>query len=455
MKGMCNYSTLVNFTGYYFDSCGDNASNNDLNQVYYALYGVIMNAMLIFGVVGNILSILVFLSPRIWACLNFYLIALALWDVALLISSFAQWGIWSLVFNGAPILRGPHSIVLWYAYIAGNITLTGCVWVIVTLTIERYLAIMKPLQHRAMDNAGRAKVILFCVSLAAILYNIGRPFEIEVITDNAVCCEPNTQDLTMVPYIQPTSLRGNKLYFLLYRVVGSMLFVYLVPCVILAVLTVQMCLAIRSANAFNQQFSSSRSADSNLEMRSRCSSNTVEHPHKHSQRVVRNPPNSSTNKMLSAVLIKFLLCYTLPVVTDLLEIFLTDEQFNDKNIECLIIVTNCLVVLNSCLNIVIYLTIGRRFRHEFCRLTLMCFYFARGKELPKSHDFFPTHNSSMTTSNSRNHFETSSGDRTPMIRKKETFLTSQDSSDSTTRKNGCSKGSSNYLSVPTFDDSMC
>lgn len=321
--------------------------SNDLDLIYFWLYGVIMTVLIILGLVGNGVTICVFLSPRIWSCLSFYLVALATWDSALLISSFTQWSLWSLWHRKAIPLIGRHVILLRVSYFLVNVTLTGCVWVTVCLTVERYLAILIPLRHRTLNNATRAKILIAVISILAILVNISRFFEVDIVHDQLFYQLPNSSEFIPFPFIMRSTLRDNIFYFIFYRVLAASLLIYVVPCGVLLFLTVQMCWSIRSAIQQRQQICSQQKFDSeNSVMR-------------------KSQSSQNTNITLIIVLFKFLFCYALPTVIDLIELF--GQQYLSESIEKLIVVSNLLVVFNSASNFYIYLLQCRRFAEELHR----------------------------------------------------------------------------------------
>lgn len=352
----------------FLEKC-DHTELNDLSPLYFAIYGVFMIILITLGTLGNTAVVLVFLFNRKWVCLNYYLIALALWDFALLLSSFGQWSIWALQIRSAVQLSGSHVHFLRHCYILGNITITGCVWVIVTLTIERFFAIVYPLKHRTMDNNRRAKALLLAVSIGAVGYNVARPFELEVV--NYACFNTENQ-LGTIDVLQTTALRANWFYFFFYRVIGSLLFIYLVPCVIMTTLTTQMLLMIhsRSRPIMLRSNSGSKRPSKSLPTASRTDSNLHNSIHEEQNYIKPSKADVKMNRMLFVVLFKFVFCYALPAVIDILEIFLDKSVFESRVMESLIIISNSLVVFNSSCNFFIYLLSSSSFRQEFLRVVL-------------------------------------------------------------------------------------
>ncbi|VDK46848.1 unnamed protein product [Gongylonema pulchrum] len=88
-----------------------------------------------------------------------------------------------------------------YAYALANTTHTGSVWIVLTLTIDRYLALCRPLTHRAIGKRSRVKRLMIAVSLMAILFSMPRFFEVQ-----AVCFRVGDDDKSCIPTIVRTEL---------------------------------------------------------------------------------------------------------------------------------------------------------------------------------------------------------------------------------------------------------
>lgn len=330
--------------------------DSNFHLIYFIGYGIVMSILVIIGTFGNLLAIIVLLSPRIWSCLNYYLITLALWDSTLLISSFTQWSLWSLYFHNAIPLIGNHVGVLKLSYFFGNATLTGCVWIILALTVERYLAIVWPLSHRGMDNAKRAKFVLITVSHLALICNLSRIFEINIIS-NRYLTKGDNNSYEPVLSLSGSGLRENWNYFVFYRIGFNLVFIYAGPCCVLAMLTIQMVSTIAKARRTRMCLTME-----NLVERAK----QVKHQ---GLKTDSAKEDRNTNVVLVSVLAKFLLCYLLPTVIDILEVCLSPATYHDsKIIEALIICSNLLVVFNSSTNSVLYFMLSRRFRNELWRM---------------------------------------------------------------------------------------
>lgn len=306
-----------------------------------------MTILVLSGVFGNFLSSMIFLRQRNVASFNYYLICMACWDSALLLSSFFQFSVWTIRDpQGRLNTIGPHAPVLKVAFVLINTALSGCVWVITCVTIERYRAISSPLLHMAHDNVLRAKKILMIVSLGAVLFNIPRNFEVSV---GQVCSCTDNKTVALTTAMLPTELNENLVYYILYRVVGGCGFVFSLPCAILIVLTVRMCVVIHQAGLQRGKYTLDSGAGQSRRRKS--------------------ADSNATNRTLVIIVVKFLLCYSLITVLDVIQVALQSQVFHQSStIEKLSMISNNFVVLNSSTNFLIYYIGGKNFRAELARL---------------------------------------------------------------------------------------
>jgi len=66
----------------------------------------------------------------------------------------------------------------------------------------------------------RAKIAVFVVFVAACVYNVPRFFEREVVL-GTLSCSPGAE---LRPYVRHTTMRGNPVYFLVYKTICYFIF---------------------------------------------------------------------------------------------------------------------------------------------------------------------------------------------------------------------------------------
>lgn len=349
----------------------DNYTATQSDDVDYILHGVVITVLVCFGCFGNTLTIFVFTRPRHWPCLNYYLVVLALWDIALLLSAFLLFASPTLMYGNMPIF-GTYVLIYPYFYVFSNLTLIGSLWIVVMLTVERFLAIYRPLQHRTfMNNHTRVKSILTMVSFLAVAYNIPRFFDLTIVT----CLDDDGNYQTKV---DKTWLYKDWYYHTFYKVIGNLLFVYAGPFLVLTTLTIFICIEIRRATMSNRVVlslpvtncgpSSNGSTTNNLIGKKISLRRTVLVLSKHqSSKDINYGRQQSTNVNLMSMIVvsKFLCCYSLPTILDICELSMSEESFN--NLSLLVSLGNVFVVFNSSCNFLIYFSFGKSFRECLLR----------------------------------------------------------------------------------------
>ncbi len=147
--------------------------------------------LLIIGTIGNILSFLVFLRRTLRdSVMSFYLRALALGDLVV---------VWSLAL---PItinnifgidITSIHNVSCWLIIYLCHTSMLFSVWVLLTVTIERFVAVTFPHKMNIIFTHRQAYVSVVVFVLVAMCLNIHFMFSLKVITypDQQLCCFNN------------------------------------------------------------------------------------------------------------------------------------------------------------------------------------------------------------------------------------------------------------------------
>ena len=107
-----------------------------------------------------------------------------------------------------------------------NVSMLGCIWVTVAISLQRYFAITFPLKNGVLSYRQR-KTLLASISILAFLFDFPRLFELEMTN----CIQKNR----LLPRIKRTELYKNPDYFVTYRIVLGAIFVHLGPFLVLLV----------------------------------------------------------------------------------------------------------------------------------------------------------------------------------------------------------------------------
>ncbi|XP_046985417.1 FMRFamide receptor [Schistocerca americana] len=312
-------------------SCSQsNASSTDGQLLFeFVAYGVLLNLIGIFGIVGNIISMIILSRPQMRSSINYLLIGLARCDTVLIVTS--------VLLFGLPAIYGYTGMLMAYFYYVyplvapivfpvALIAQTVSVYLTLTVTLERFVAVCHPLQARSLCTYGRARLYVLLILALATVYNLPRFWEVTHVEDFS----PITN--STIYTVAPTSLRDNRIYISVYIHWLYFIFLYILPFACLAVLNTAIYRQVRKANQERQRLS----------------------------RLQKKEIGLAT--MLLCVVIVFFLCNILALVNNIL------EAFYCINIDQLVKTSNLLITINSSVNFVIYVIFGEKFKRLFLKM---------------------------------------------------------------------------------------
>lgn len=110
------------------------------------------------GIMGNILSVLVFFKTKLRKLSSsYYLAALGISDTFFLLSIFTSW----LSYMEIDVYS-TNVYCQFFTYFAGLCSFLS-VWFVVAFTVERFIAVVYPLKRQTMCTVRRAKIVLVCL----------------------------------------------------------------------------------------------------------------------------------------------------------------------------------------------------------------------------------------------------------------------------------------------------
>ena len=143
-------------------------------------YAFATPVIIIVGLIGNLISLRVFLSPTVCKLsASLYLAALSVSDSLVLVSY--VWLDW--LNNGLPRWPPAHHRLAWinapgvcrsFLYAAYTFRFAS-VWLVVAFTVERYIAVCRPLQRRAICTRTIARRTIAAVAVTAALISLYKP----------------------------------------------------------------------------------------------------------------------------------------------------------------------------------------------------------------------------------------------------------------------------------------
>ena len=299
----------------------------------YYINGVVTNIIVVLGLIGNILTIVILSQRAMRSSTNIYLSALAWWDTIVLISTLLLIGLPGTGFKG--YMNYVFAYVVSFIYPLALIAQTATIWLTVSFTVERYIAVCHPLKAASMCTISRAKIVIGGVSIGSTLYNIPRWFDYRPswVTD------PGTNASHVA--VKTTSFSVNPIYVQVYFSWLYVPIMCIIPLVVLSVLNTFLILAVRRSQRQRKDMNVKQSRENNVTI------------------------------MLVSVVIVFIICQVPALVYNLA--YAIDRQYvmTKFGYQVLSSLRNFLVNLNSAINFLLYCALGQKFRriflHTFCR----------------------------------------------------------------------------------------
>lgn len=303
------------------------------------LNGVGITVIGMLGIFGNIASIRVLSDKRMRSSVNFILIALAGSDLVLILTSILLFALPTIFpYNG----EAKYYFFIALPQISGVIyplammAQTVSIYMTFLISLERYIAVCHPLKARSMCTQSRTKICIFAIVLLSILYNVPKALEIKLM-------EGNNKDYGTFYCVSASDLRINKRYITVYIHWLYFIFMNLIPLSGITFFNLMIYRQVQVVNRLRLKLTSREIQDIKL------------------------------TTMLFCVVIVFLSCNFLAVLTNIL------ESFGNIHSDRLTKTSNFFVTLNSSVNFVIYVVLVKKFRRIFVRQLAAVFCFREAK----------------------------------------------------------------------------
>ncbi|ELT90067.1 hypothetical protein CAPTEDRAFT_184853 [Capitella teleta] len=305
------------------------------------LFNIVVNVVLvggigILGLIGNTLSVVVFITERSSRVAILLLQALAIADNICLLTALVYI---PFILGILPSLSTYSSTVntvtiYFQAYIEplGFMAQMGTTWIVVLLAANRYFAICRPFQAQRHLTMFRTKIQITFVVIFSVVFNIPRFFQTRITTD----------PLNGHTKFERTSLETESNFGKIYTNALYTVLVLVLPFSLLLILNVRLICSLRASR-------------SRLRM--------------HSVNRIGASENNITLVMI-VIIVVFLFCL-LP--DRLIPVFTTMLGTNSGCfLKVLLCISNLLFVINSSVNVFIYCLLRRRFRKLLVRRIFDC-----------------------------------------------------------------------------------
>ncbi|CAH1790653.1 unnamed protein product [Owenia fusiformis] len=211
-------------TEYYSDYEANDTRRGDIEQNIAIIYIALSVCIIIFGVIGNILSLIVLKKENEQSSRVFLLKTLAITDSLFLISYIGlipEDGYVAELWD----LEDSYDNVKWILMYFNHTASTLTTWVIVLVTIDRYIHIAKPLRASLIATVKRMRVVMGALTVTAAIYNLP----------------------LIVWHYYPTEENGPDYYFIIYECVLNFIFRFVGPVITVTVLNIKLIRSVRQS----------------------------------------------------------------------------------------------------------------------------------------------------------------------------------------------------------------
>lgn len=149
------------------------------DQTRFWIQRVAVPLLMVIGLFGNSITMIIMTRRRMRSTTNMYLAALAFVDMLYLILTFL------LGFSHYPNMASHKHYIYWklkpFLMMLTDACSNTSVWLTVTFTIERYIAVKFPIKGKLWCTEARAKLLIISVFVFGILFAAPVPFEWQVV----------------------------------------------------------------------------------------------------------------------------------------------------------------------------------------------------------------------------------------------------------------------------------
>lgn len=210
-------------------------NNTTITVFKFITNGILINLFGFFGILGNIVSMIILSRPQMRSSINYLLIGLSRVDTVLIITSILVFGLTEIypytgyMFNYFYNIQPHMAQALYFIATAGH---TASAYLTVTVSLDRFVAVCNPLKARSLCTYGRARIYVISIMVFSVLYNIPKLWETELLAE----FHPETN--ITIYCVRSSTLRDNVIYKAIYVTWTYLVFMYMIPFLSLLVLNI-------------------------------------------------------------------------------------------------------------------------------------------------------------------------------------------------------------------------
>ena len=153
--------------------------SNTLGTIKVVAYSVIANFIVGVGLIGNLLNLVVLTRPNLKGVMYVYLLGLAVSNLCVLLSALP--GLYDI---SVGLEDGYYCTAFYQAHLKLpiiNTFMASSVYIIICMTVNRYISIYKPTQFQRIHTHKNARISIFSSFFGGLLLNIPLCFQQEVV----------------------------------------------------------------------------------------------------------------------------------------------------------------------------------------------------------------------------------------------------------------------------------
>ncbi|VDP08691.1 unnamed protein product [Heligmosomoides polygyrus] len=206
--------------------------------------GVLTSILVALGLVGSLLLLKQIHSSHVFSKrLAIHLGMICIWDSLYLLACLATYGVPSLLYGMIPVY-GVMAYILFLLQPFASFCVSCTIWQVFAITLERYLAVSKPLEQRALTARFSAGWLCATIAAGAFVLNLlPVPFERQLVP----CFEIVGSHLRNHTLLKPFDDSNSRLYRFVVHFFPDLIFRAPLPIIFIGTMTV------RTIHACNQR----------------------------------------------------------------------------------------------------------------------------------------------------------------------------------------------------------
>ncbi|XP_033764072.1 sex peptide receptor-like [Pecten maximus] len=350
--------------GNYVSTVEEISGLRKFEEWYKPIHGYLAAIVCVFGVIANILNIVVLTRKNMQTSTNVILTGLAISD-GVTMAAYFPWALWMYIIYGTDVslkrdtLECAH-FQMWYA-IFSVIVHSISIWLTVTLAVFRFIFIRFPRRGTRYCNIQRAKLAVVLVVVVVVIVCIPNSVNYEIYNGiERVIIGPKGGNGT-VYWVNPKKNNAFQEFINKFNFWVQALLVKLLPCVMLTVFSFLLVKTMRDAEKRRKKLLN-KTPISDGESGATSSGGGNHKKNKKSNR------NNRTTTMLLLVVLLFLLTETPQGVLSVLSVLI--DGFFVNVYTPLGDLLDIVALINNGINFVLYCTMSKQFRDTFFNIFL-------------------------------------------------------------------------------------